>query len=70
MSQKYVLKCVQPKPFLYFQSMFDDLRTSPFSAYVRVPDDSIPEKYMFAYKYLRDHLMAFVQKDNPLSVTK
>ncbi|KAF2815025.1 kinase-like protein [Mytilinidion resinicola] len=68
--QKYVLKSVQPKSFQYFQNMLDDIRTSPYSHYVRVSDDSIPDKSMFVDKYLKDHLLGFVQKDNPLPVTK
>ncbi|KAF2803431.1 uncharacterized protein BDZ99DRAFT_526780 [Mytilinidion resinicola] len=68
--QKYVLKSVQPKSFQYFQDMFNDIRNSPYFPYVRVADDSIPDKSMFAYKYLKDHLLGFVQKDVPLPVTK
>lgn len=47
--------------------MFDDLRSSP---YVRVSDDAIPEKSMFAYEFLRDHMLSLVQKDLPLPITK
>lgn len=65
--QKYVLKSVVPTDFDYFQKMFDDLRSSP---YIRVSDDAIPTESMFAYKYLRGHLLSFVQKDIPLPTTK
>jgi len=47
--------------------MFNDLRQSP---YVRVADDSIPDQSMFAYKYVKDHLLSFSQKDVPLPLTK
>jgi serine/threonine protein kinase len=47
--------------------MFDDLRDYP---YVRVADDTVPEHSMFAYKYVRDHLPSFLQKDRPLSTKK
>ena len=47
--------------------MFNDLRNSP---YIRVSDDDIPDESMFAYNYLRDHLLSFVQKDVSLSITK
>jgi serine/threonine protein kinase len=47
--------------------MFEDLRSSP---YVRVSDDACPEESVFAYKYLRDHLLSFVQKDIPLLTMK
>ena len=47
--------------------MFDDLRNAPN---IRVCDDAIPAESMFAYRYLRDHLLSFFQKDIPLSTTK
>lgn len=47
--------------------MFDDLRSSP---YIRVADDCIPDQSMFTYKYLKGHLLSFVQKDVPLPLTK
>ncbi|KAF1850517.1 kinase-like protein [Cucurbitaria berberidis CBS 394.84] len=65
--EKYVLKSVAPHDFKYFKDMFDDLRISP---YVRVSHDAIPDKSIFAYRYLRDHLLSFVQKEIPLSIIK
>jgi serine/threonine protein kinase len=65
--EKYVLKSVAPTDFDYFQRLFDHLGSSP---YIRVSDDAIPTESMFAYKYLKDHLLSFVQKDIPLSLTK
>jgi serine/threonine protein kinase len=53
--------------FKYFQDMFWDLRKSP---YVRVADDASPDQSMFAYKYLKDHLLSFAQKDIPLPLIK
>jgi serine/threonine protein kinase len=47
--------------------MFADLRGSP---YIHVPDDDIHDEPMFAYKYFRDHLLSFAQKDVPLPITK
>lgn len=47
--------------------MFNDLRKSP---YIRVADDSIPDKSMFAYKHYKDHLLSFAQKDVPLPLMK
>ena len=47
--------------------MFNDLRMSP---YVRVADDTIPDQSMFAYKYFKDHLLSFAQKDIPLPLIK
>ncbi|KAJ8117623.1 hypothetical protein OPT61_g1209 [Boeremia exigua] len=64
---KYVLKCVAPRDFKYFKDMFDDLRSSP---YLRVSDDTCPDESVFVYKYVRDHLLSFVQNEVPLSITK
>jgi serine/threonine protein kinase len=47
--------------------MFDDLRDSP---YIRVADDTVAEHSMFAYKYVRDHLLWFFLKARPLSTIK
>ncbi|KAF2866398.1 kinase-like domain-containing protein [Massariosphaeria phaeospora] len=55
-SQRYVLKSVSKIDFTYLDDMFADLRDSP---YIRVADDAIPDRSMFAYKYLRDHLLSF-----------
>ncbi|KAL8974223.1 MAG: hypothetical protein Q9197_001536 [Variospora fuerteventurae] len=66
-SQQYVLKSVSKNDLKYFQAMFDDLRMSPS---VRVADDTIPDQSMFAYKYLKDHLLSFAQKDVSLSLMK
>ncbi|KAH7363707.1 kinase-like domain-containing protein [Pyrenochaeta sp. MPI-SDFR-AT-0127] len=65
--QKYILKSVAPHDFKYFEDMFSDLRSSP---YIRVSNDAVPDKSVFVYKYLRDHLLSFVQKDVPLPITK
>ncbi|KAL9094719.1 MAG: hypothetical protein Q9165_002989 [Trypethelium subeluteriae] len=47
--------------------MFSDLRRSP---YIRVADDAIPDQSMFAYKYFKDHLLSFAQKDIQLPLIK
>ena len=47
--------------------MFNDLRGSP---YIRVADDEIPDQSMFAYKYFKDHLLSFAQKDVPFPLIK
>lgn len=61
------MKSVTAHDFRYFKDMFDDLRVSP---YVRVPEDTIPDESMFVYKYLRDHLLSFGQKDISLPIKK
>ncbi|KAJ4355359.1 uncharacterized protein N0V89_003375 [Didymosphaeria variabile] len=48
--------------------MFDDLRSSPYL--LRVSDDACPDESVFVYKYLRDHLLSFVQNEVPLPITK
>jgi serine/threonine protein kinase len=53
--------------FKYFEDMFSDLRRSP---YIRVADDAIPDQSMFAYKYFKDHLLSFTQRDIPLPLMK
>lgn len=47
--------------------MYSDLRSSP---YIRVADDAIPNQSMFAYKYFKDYLLSFAQKDIPLALVK
>lgn len=47
--------------------MFNDLRKSP---YIRVADDAIPDQSMFAYKYFKDHLLSFAQRNVPLPLMK
>jgi serine/threonine protein kinase len=53
--------------FKYFEDMFSDLRRSP---YIRVADDAIPDQSMFAYKYFKDHLLSFAQRDILLPLMK
>jgi serine/threonine protein kinase len=53
--------------FKYFEDMFSDLKRSP---YVRVANDALPDECMFAYKYFKDHLLSFAQKDIPLPLMK
>jgi serine/threonine protein kinase len=64
---KYVLKSIALRDFKYFKNMFDDLRSSP---YLRVSDDACLDESVFVYKYLRDHLLSFVQNEVPLPITK
>jgi serine/threonine protein kinase len=61
------LKSVAPRDFKYFKDMFDDLRGSP---YLRVSVDTCPDASVFVYKYLRDHLLSFVQNNVSLPITK
>lgn len=53
--------------FKYFQDMFRDLRTSP---YVRVAVDEVSEQSMFVYRYLRESLLSFAQREVSISVVK
>lgn len=47
--------------------MFRDLRTSP---YVRVAVDEVPEQSMFVYRYLRESLLSFAQREVSISVVR
>lgn len=47
--------------------MFNDLKKCP---YIRVAADAMPDQSMFAYKYFKDHLLSFAQKDLPLPLVK
>lgn len=40
------------------------------SRYLRVLQDTIPDRSMFVYKYLKDHLLFLVQRDLPMLLTK
>lgn len=53
--------------FKCFQDMFRDLRTSP---YVRVAVDEVPEQSMFVYRYLRESLLSFAQREVSISVVR
>jgi serine/threonine protein kinase len=47
--------------------MFEDLRGSP---YLRASVDACPDESVFVYKYLRDHLLSFIQNDVSLPIIK
>jgi len=40
------------------------------SRYLRLLQDTIPDRSMFVYEYLKDHLLSLAQKDLPLLLTK
>lgn len=61
------MKSVPNNDFKCFQDMFRDLRTSP---YVRVAVDEVPEQSMFVYRYLRESLLSFAQREVSISVVK
>jgi serine/threonine protein kinase len=65
--RKYVLKILSATRYAYPESLYNDVRISP---YVRVSADAIPDESMFAYAYFRDHLLGFADKNFPLSMTK
>lgn len=44
-----------------FQGICDDIK----SPYVRVADDAISDRSMFAYRYFNKHLLCFAQKHVP-----
>ena len=65
-NQKFVAKNVLAD-FKYYQDMQRALGTS---RYLRLLQDTIPDRSMFVYEYLKDHLLSLAQKDLPLLLTK
>ena len=64
--QYFVLKTVLAD-YEYYEDMQRALATS---RYLRLLQDTIPDRSMFVYKYLKDHLLSLAQKDLPLLLTK
>ncbi|KAL9097946.1 MAG: hypothetical protein Q9163_006298 [Psora crenata] len=64
--QKFVAKTVLAD-FQYYRDMQRELYAS---RYLRLFQDTIPDRSMFVYKYLKDHLLSLAQKDLPLLLTK
>ncbi|KAF2732067.1 kinase-like protein [Polyplosphaeria fusca] len=67
-NQKFILKYVHEVNFKDLQDINNRLRGG--ANYVRLVNDTIPEKSMFVFRYFADHLLRLVQKDLPLAVTK
>ncbi|KAL8978782.1 MAG: hypothetical protein Q9177_006310 [Variospora cf. flavescens] len=65
-NQKFVVKNILAE-FKYYQDM---QRALHGSRYLRLLQDTIPDRSMFVYKYLNDHLLFLAQKDLPLLLTK
>lgn len=65
-NQSFVVKNLVTD-FKYYHDM---QRALDSSRYLRLLQDTIPDKSMFVYKYLKDHLLSLAQKDLPLQVTK
>lgn len=51
----------------YYEDMQRGLRTS---RYLRLLQDTIPDRSMFVYKYFKDHLLSLAQKNIPMLLTK
>ena len=65
-NQKFVIKNVLVD-FKYYRDM---QRVLGSNRYLRLLQDTIPDRSMFVYKYLKDHLLSLAQKDLPLLLTK
>ncbi|KAL9019227.1 MAG: hypothetical protein Q9185_003536 [Variospora sp. 1 TL-2023] len=65
-NQKFVVKNILAE-YKYYQDM---QRALHGSRYLRLLQDTIPDRSMFVYKYLNDHLLFLAQKDLPLLLTK
>ena len=48
----------------------DMQRSLGSSRYLRLLEDTIPERSMFVYKYLNDHLLSLAQEELPVLLTK
>jgi len=64
--KKFVVKSVLSD----FEHYRDMQRALGNSRYLRLLQDTIPDKSMFVFKYLKDHLLFLAQKDLPLILTK
>ena len=53
-----------------FEYYLDMQRALGRSRYLRLLQDTIPDRSMFVYEYLKDHLLNLAQKDLPLLITK
>ena len=53
--------------FQYYQDMQRVLGTSH---YLRLVQDTIPDRSMLVYKYFKDHLLSLAQTNLPLLLTK
>jgi len=65
-NQKSVVKNILAD-YTYYEDMQRALGSSRF---LRVLQDTIPDRSMFVYKYLKDHLLFLVQRDLPLLLIK
>ena len=65
-NQKFVVKNILAD----FKYYLDMQRALGGSRYLRLLQDTIPDRSMFVYKYLKDHLLSLAQKDLPLLLTK
>ena len=65
-NQQFVVKNVLAD-FKYYQDMQRALGSPP---YLRLMQDTIPERSIFVYRYFKDHLLSLAQIDLPLLLTK
>ncbi|KAL8967275.1 MAG: hypothetical protein Q9197_005516 [Variospora fuerteventurae] len=65
-NQKFVVKNILAE-YKYYQDM---QRALHGSRYLRLLQDTIPDRSMFVYKYLNNHLLFLAQKYLPLPLTK
>lgn len=62
-----MLKEVSQSDFNYYLDMHRSLGSR---AYVRLLQDTIPERLIFVYKYFTDDLLSLAQMDLPIALTK
>ncbi|KAE8352240.1 kinase-like protein [Aspergillus coremiiformis] len=66
--QKFILKYIHTVNFDDLQAVNNRLCSN--ASHVRLAQDTIPEKSMFAFEYFADHLLHLAQKDLPLNTVK
>ncbi|PYI08835.1 kinase-like protein [Aspergillus sclerotiicarbonarius CBS 121057] len=66
--RKFILKYIHAVNYHYLEDINNRLRNS--AEHVRLTQDRIPEKSMFVFEYLKDHLLHLAQKDLPIDTTK
>ncbi|MCJ1403429.1 hypothetical protein MMC11_006652 [Xylographa trunciseda] len=66
-TENFVLKHVPDSHFSYMRDMY---RMLCDKKYLRIAEDAVPERSIFAYRYLDDHFLSFAQEEISLSISK
>ncbi|KAK2759986.1 hypothetical protein FQN54_002722 [Arachnomyces sp. PD_36] len=66
-NERFILKDVPRSIFEIARGLYQNLDANP---YLRLPQDTIPGRGTFVYKYFSDHFLDLVQRDLPINLTK